>query len=712
VKDATTDEAQIRAWWAKWPDANIAVACGTESGIFVVDVDVQESGIDGWATIQKFQDIGKFLPNTVRQDTPRGGAHFFYRSDAPPANKNAFCPGIDIRSTGYYVVLAPSVHPNGGTYAWSAGKSPWETEYGEFPDFMRPMAVVPWRRQAAAQAVAVEVPAAGSPVDADLDRRIRADIATYDIATQGERGHDTCLRHAIRLVQGWDLDEETAFKYLAEEWNPRCQPPWDLGDQADYKDLRRKVSEANKQPRNERRGNLRGDDLPLMDFSGLLVNVVPPATFDASYESDPSEVEYLCRPVGLAGEVCSWINETSIKEQPWLTLGCVLAFLGALFGRKVRTQSGLRTNVYCMGVAHSSAGKAHAPNQIRRLADISGCGDLIGGDDLASDAAIEQRLERHESTLFMMDEIGFLMSSIKDGSSQHTAKIVPALMKLYSSSGNVYIGKECASRPAVRLSQPCCCIYGTSTPDRFSDGVSRSELDDGWLSRCLVFQTKSDPRKRRGIVELDVPGHIIEQVSQWFTRIPEQGADFANITGGSLHPGVTSPCPKQIVVHSGSDSELEFERLDDDAHNMGIISPQFRALWAKAEENARRIALIIASGDSFDAPEITGPIAEYACRLIRTLICDFTANIVPRIAENKVELNKQRILDVITSAGVEGCNTTALTKATKWLNASDRKPLLADLVDAGQVASKAVPNSRQVMYWSASNFAKHEGIVQ
>jgi hypothetical protein len=145
---------------------------------------------------------------------------------------------------------------------------------------------------------------------------------------------------------------------------------------------------------------------------------------------------------------------------------------------------------------------------------------------------------------------------------------------------------------------------------------------------------------------------------------------------------------------------------------MGIISPQFRALWAKAEENARRIALIIASGDSFDAPEITCPIAEYACRLIRALICDFTANIVPRIAENKVELNKQRILDVITSAGVEGCNTTTLTKATKWLNASDRKPLLADLVDAGQVASKAVPNSRQVMYWSASNFAKHEGISQ
>ena len=54
VKDATTDEKQIRAWWKKWPDANIAVACGEKSRIYVVDVDKSEKA------------DGHMAPTTVR----------------------------------------------------------------------------------------------------------------------------------------------------------------------------------------------------------------------------------------------------------------------------------------------------------------------------------------------------------------------------------------------------------------------------------------------------------------------------------------------------------------------------------------------------------------------------------------------------------------------------------------------------------------------
>src|SRR5579872_5006732 len=36
--NASGDEAQVRAWWAKWPEANVAVA-GNGSEIAVLDVD-------------------------------------------------------------------------------------------------------------------------------------------------------------------------------------------------------------------------------------------------------------------------------------------------------------------------------------------------------------------------------------------------------------------------------------------------------------------------------------------------------------------------------------------------------------------------------------------------------------------------------------------------------------------------------------------------
>jgi hypothetical protein len=39
VTEATTDKAQIRAWWQQHPEANIGIATGAQSGLIVLDVD-------------------------------------------------------------------------------------------------------------------------------------------------------------------------------------------------------------------------------------------------------------------------------------------------------------------------------------------------------------------------------------------------------------------------------------------------------------------------------------------------------------------------------------------------------------------------------------------------------------------------------------------------------------------------------------------------
>src|SRR3989442_2287782 len=37
--DASCDQAQVRAWWERWPNANIGLATGRASGVIVVDYD-------------------------------------------------------------------------------------------------------------------------------------------------------------------------------------------------------------------------------------------------------------------------------------------------------------------------------------------------------------------------------------------------------------------------------------------------------------------------------------------------------------------------------------------------------------------------------------------------------------------------------------------------------------------------------------------------
>lgn len=115
-KDATLSEAQARAWWAEWPNANIGVATGHR--FFVLDVDIKNGGEESFEYL--IQQHGAFA-DTAEQITGTGGKHLlFLMPDFPVKNSaNVLAPGLDIRGVGGYIVVSPSVHPETGRrYLW------------------------------------------------------------------------------------------------------------------------------------------------------------------------------------------------------------------------------------------------------------------------------------------------------------------------------------------------------------------------------------------------------------------------------------------------------------------------------------------------------------------------------------------------------------------------------------------------------------------
>ncbi|NOT01456.1 MAG: DUF3987 domain-containing protein [Phycisphaerales bacterium] len=124
-KLATTDEATIRGWWARWPDANIGVATGPESGIVAIDVDERHSGEESLATLcRRYGPLGE----TVEGLTGGGGRHLIFRYPDDAVVRNAAgvdgCPGVDIRGDGGFIVVPQSVHPNGRAYEWEVEHNP------------------------------------------------------------------------------------------------------------------------------------------------------------------------------------------------------------------------------------------------------------------------------------------------------------------------------------------------------------------------------------------------------------------------------------------------------------------------------------------------------------------------------------------------------------------------------------------------------------
>ena len=95
-QDRPPDYEQLHRWLSQFPDCGFGLTTGGQ--VSVVDLDTPEA-------IQYAQE--NLPPTPVKQSTPRGGEHWFYRAMPPDVTISAG-EGLDVRSKGGYVVIAPT----------------------------------------------------------------------------------------------------------------------------------------------------------------------------------------------------------------------------------------------------------------------------------------------------------------------------------------------------------------------------------------------------------------------------------------------------------------------------------------------------------------------------------------------------------------------------------------------------------------------------
>lgn len=117
---ASSDLATIRKWASKYPGCNWAVATGEDSGVFVLDVD----GERGRASLAALEAQHGPLPDTLTSQTGRvdGGEHRWFKYQAGceiRCSASKLGKGLDIRASGGYVIVPPSIHETGRPYQWA-----------------------------------------------------------------------------------------------------------------------------------------------------------------------------------------------------------------------------------------------------------------------------------------------------------------------------------------------------------------------------------------------------------------------------------------------------------------------------------------------------------------------------------------------------------------------------------------------------------------
>lgn len=217
VTAATTDPAKIKAWWARYPRANVAVDVGG-AGMMVIDLD------PGHDLKELEKNVGP-LPKTLLQaSTPRGGRHLFFAlapGELVANSASKLANAVDVRSFHGYVLVAPSRTAD-GAYTWEGeGKPAYRT------DEMVRLANIAKEKSKDRDNWLIE---------ADLPENVAGAVnwlkTQAKVAVQGQGGDNMAYATAAHM-KSFGISQELAFDLIWEHWNPRCQPPWSA-DQVEH----------------------------------------------------------------------------------------------------------------------------------------------------------------------------------------------------------------------------------------------------------------------------------------------------------------------------------------------------------------------------------------------------------------------------------------------------------------------------------------------
>jgi len=661
-KDATTDAAQIEAWWGKCPDANIGIPT---AGLLVVDVDDADNP---WPADPA---LAKEMAGCPVSLTPRGGRHHIFRQPAGKAWKNTagrIAPRVDTRADGGYIVVPPSV-VDGKMYRWA---ETFELDVApdqlpEPPGWLADLLDRPgdlFKRGITGDAGDSQTPptvAQGSPKgpDSPLDG---------NLIPSGTR--NATLARLAGTMRRVGMGREEIFAALAKVNEDRCRPPLPMREVEKiaasicrYEPDQVAVAVAE--------NHWEQDQQPEPSTEEAAPALPDPGPF-------PDE---LLRVPGFVSEIMDHCLAVAPYPNVVMAFCGALALQAVLSGRKVRDPGDNRTNLYLLGLAHSSAGKDLPRKVNTEILHAIGLSSQVGGR-FASGEGVQDALFMEPSMLFQTDEIDGMLQSINKSKDARHESIMNTLLTMYSSANSVFPMRRKAGKDAPgTINQPHLVVFGTAIPNHYYEALSERMLTNGFFARMIILECgKRSPGQEPTIRKL--PARVLE-VAKWW-------ADFRPGTGNlqNWHP-VPRVVPhtdeaKRILIETRLEAEEEYDRAESARDAVGTT------VWGRVSEHVRKLALLYAVSENREQPEIGRAAAEWAKRFVihQTRRMLFMAQAY--VADNPFHAECLKFLQKLREAPGGELSHSVLLKRMK-MEAKIFLALIATLEEQGDIVIRTQP---------------------
>lgn len=677
-KDASTDHATIMQWWRQWPEAQVAVACGP-AGICVIDLDLGK-GKDGIAAFSRLKDENGPDWCEVVASTPRGGRHYVYLMPEHPVSCSTdIIPGsgIDVRADGGYVVVPSPASPG---REWSIG-NPFDTDLTQMPEWVESLARGGRQPTTARSDSLGGTSSVAMVLDAAQVAAIKRALAHID-----SDNRTTWLRVGMALKstsareQSYDLWEEwaaTSPRYSGFDLH-KHRRQWDS-----IREFRMDGSEvtiATLFHMAKERGYV-----PTVAEEVMVESLPPAAPAPVPTVKRPFPVELMNCP-GLIGEIAKWMVASSRRQQKAMCLASAIITVGAVIGRRVTTETDLRSNIYALGIGETACGKDPSVKLPHLLLTRAGLGWAVGPGEWKSDSGLRAALMEAPSHAAYVDEFTKLldqMSGVHVGG--HVKGIKKHLLEMWSASNSVHAGAAYANRelnPTITIQQPNLCLYGVGVPSELFSSLDRGALTDGFLNRMLIFFADEQQPAIQRIGRAEPPEDLVAKVADLDRATRIDGIDNA----------MTVPKVRTVAFDDAAREFIDDLERENDKRitTMRAAGDPLSDLWVRFGAHTAKLALVRCVSED-PTRDISLADATWARDLVVWCLERTMAEAEARVSDNHVEAQTKRVLRLVVAAGEKGVTSHTLTRATQWLRKGDRKDALGTLIESGQVVCEERP---------------------
>ena len=664
---------------------NIGILTGELSGIIGFDFDYDVDGLQ--------EKILKIIPDSPVKKKGSKGFTAFYRYNGEKSRsfrKNGETI-LDILSDGKLTIMPPSLHPNGMLYEWVDENHTLLNT----PKEQLPIVTDAMMEKIKSLFVVQKLPSFNTSLynsnrstevddikealdyispDCDYNTWVQVGMALADFFNGDLQGASIFNDWSSKgsKYKGWNeiKSKYDSFKNNGITINTLFSYAMEGG-------FIRKSSEATM-----------GDMERLSEEENKKLDIFLSQNFNKKVEAVDLESKIIKAP-GLVGQIAEYINDVSLFRQPVLAMAAAITAAGTVYGQKIRSETDLRTNLYCVAIAESGSGKDQPRKAILSLFDKVGPDikkHFIGKP--ASDSGLMSALEESGGVALMqIDEFGHYLKGINNKDNpKYLAAIASLLTELYSTASSTLMGQQYSNRQTnakrIDIEQPCVCVLGSTVPDRLYNAVSKDEILDGFLTRWIFFESDDyDPGVNisRKDIQSYIPIQLVENIRNIRRSYAPRSAGEGDFVGSvKIKARIVPFSPEAELI--ANDYFMRIKKKRNEAIENGDL---MKVVYTRSYENMMKLALV-ASEVVDNRLTITRNSIEWAINVITYSNEKFRKIIGDHISSSPYEKNLNDMYNELKKKK-KAIKESSFNYMFKRWSIKDRINMLQDLQAQGRV---------------------------